>query len=203
MESKRKRDITILSIAVVSLLAVGTVSFGPALWSRQRADATSSARAPTTDEVTSEAAADTFQWTMTGLLPMPGRDPFSIPIPFRLNPGGVAVRPVQPARSTPEPIPMWELPPVMPLDAPDAAEAQVAQSAASARAPAAPGPPVLTGTLVGDDPLALLEYNGERFIVRRGDRLGADFLVLEISLGHIVLARGEQQIHLILGGGTL
>ena len=197
--SKRKRDLMVLSVVVAGLGALGAMTLGPSLFHHAKPAATKTAKAKPETQTAEAATGPKFDWMTTGPQPAVARDPFSVTVPLRLAGGRPAAGP---PRST-TPAPAWEFPPVTPWGTTPGSPPGGTPSLTGSTKPAkAPAHPVLTGTLLGDPPLALIEFGGQRLIVQRGDWIGDQYLVVSIDSGQCVLSNGSEQLALTLGGGA-
>ena len=195
--AKRKRHLIVVSVLVVGLGALGAMTLGPSLFHHAKPAATKTAKAKLEAQPVDATTGPKFDWMTTGPQPAVARDPFSVTVPLRLASGRPAAGP---ARST-TPAPAWEFPPVTPWGTTPGSTPGGTPSLTGSMKPAkAPAHPVLTGTLLGDPPLALIEFGGQRLIVQRGDWIGDQYLVVSIDSGQCVLTSGSEQLALTLGG---
>jgi len=199
--AKNKRQLIILSVVVVGLGAIGAMTLGPSLFHHAKkapAKTGKTVKAGAQPDDTGAATGPKFDWMTAGPQPPVARDPFAVTIPLRLASSHGSSGPTK--SSTSGPTPAWEFPPVTPWGTtPSGATPSLTTNSKPSKAPAKP---VLTGTLMGDPPLALIEYGGQRLIVQRGDWIGGQYLVVSIDSGQAVLADGSEQIALTLGGGA-
>jgi len=183
---------------VVGLGALGAMTLGPSLFGHPKKAATKTAVKAKPDATPAdEPAGKKFDWMTTGPQPTVARDPFSVTVPLRLAGGRTAPAP---SRST-APAPAWDFPSVAPWGStPGTTPGGAPALTANSKPAKTPAVPVLTGTLLGDPPLALISFGGQRVIVQRGDWIGDQYLVVSIDSGQCVLTNGSEQIALTLGG---